>query len=878
MPDPEQGSETVPSADSEADVQALVDRVADTLELPAEDQPSAFQRLRVEFPEHDDLLGRLEQAAAEIPSGPERTASITAWMTSTGKVAAASIDRIGPYKILERLGVGGMGMVYLAEQREPVRRRVAIKVIKLGMDSKQILARFEAERQALAMMEHSNIARVYDCGLTDHGQPYFAMEYVKGRPITKYCDDHRLDLKARLELFMQVCAGVQHAHNKGVIHRDLTPNNILVTSQDGKPTVKIIDFGLASATGHRLTEATIFTAQGQIMGTPDYMSPEQAGLSGLDIDTRTDVYTLGVLLYELLTSEVPFGREALRQAGLLQIQRVICEEEPQKPSTRITTKTGSDSAAVAAKRCTDLRTLARRLRGDLDWIVMQALDKDPNRRYGTANEFAADVRRHLEDVPVEASPPSMVYRVGKIVRRHKLQVVAGGLLCLSMVAGIATTTWQWRQARAAERTAVTERDRAQQQADVAQAVIDFLNDDLLGAVAPSAKAGQGKDVRMREVLDVAATKIEGKFEEQPEVEARVRDTLGSTYHALGELERAHPHLERALALHRRLRGDDHPDTLNSIHNMGYLLKDQGKLDEAEPLLREALEGRRRVLGNDDQTTLMSINHMGYLLHLQERFDEAELLYREALERRRRVLGDDHPETLTSIHNMGTLRWSQGRLDEAEPFFREALKGQRSHSTLGDTHRYTLRSINNLGVLLRNQGKPNEAEPLYREALAAKRRLFGDEHPETLISISNMGRLRRTQGKLDEAESHLREAVEGFRRSLGIEHSHTLTSISHLGGVLFEKGKFDEAEQYHREALEGQRLALGDEHAHTLTSLFHLGNVLYKRGKFDEAEKLVRELIDKRPATDPWYIRGKRILDTIRAARKAADKQAPKKDR
>ncbi len=359
---------------------------------------------------------------------------------------ASASDRVGPYRVLEVLGEGGMGTVYLAEQRQPIRRRVALKVIKLGMDSKAVLARFEAERQALALLEHSAIARIYDAGTTDRGQPWFAMEYVKGIPITSYCDEKRLDFYQRLQLFQRVCSGVHHAHVRGVMHRDLKPSNILVTLQDEEPTPKIIDFGLAKAVNHQLVEATIFTEQGQIIGTPEYMSPEQAGLSGLDVDVRTDIYSLGVLLYELLTGALPFERSSLLQAGYAEMQRIIRETDPPKPSTRVTTL-GNVAAEVALRRQLGAHELRRRLRGDLDWVVMKALEKDRTRRYRTAAELADELDRYRRDEPVLAGPPSMRYRLTRTVRRYPLQILAA-LLTLSLAAAIAAV-WMWQRAETA---------------------------------------------------------------------------------------------------------------------------------------------------------------------------------------------------------------------------------------------------------------------------------------------------------------------------------------------------------------------------------------------------------------------------------------------
>jgi serine/threonine protein kinase/WD40 repeat protein len=403
---------------------------------------------------------------------------------------AAAPARIGPYAILGVLGEGGMGTVYLAEQRQPMQRRVALKVIKLGMDSKAVLARFDAERQALSMMEHSCIARIHDAGVTESGQPYFAMEYVKGIPITRYCDANRLSLQDRIELFRKVCSGVQHAHLKGVMHRDLKPSNILVTLQDGQPMPKIIDFGLAKAVDHRLVQATIFTELGQVIGTPEYMSPEQAGLDTLDVDSRTDIYSLGVLLYELLTGSLPFTRHDLQRAGLVEMQRVIRETDPPKPSTRITTL-GDQAIEHARQRGLDRIALQKRLRGDLDWIVLKAIEKDRARRYETALELAADLERHLQDLPVLASPPGLGYRARKFAKRYRGQLIAAGLLLLSLGVGLAATTWFWLDAREQAR-------RAEQEATTARA-----QEQLAGQRAAEAEARRQEAVRERTAKEAA---------------------------------------------------------------------------------------------------------------------------------------------------------------------------------------------------------------------------------------------------------------------------------------------------------------------------------------------------------------------------------------
>jgi WD40 repeat protein/serine/threonine protein kinase len=359
-------------------------------------------------------------------------------------------SRIGPYKLLEVIGEGGMGVVFMAEQTHPVRRKVALKVIKPGMDTAQVIARFEAERQALALMDHPNIAKVLDAGATDSGLPYFVMELVRGIPITDYCDQARLAIPARLELFIPVCQAVQHAHQKGIIHRDLKPSNVLVTLHDGVPVPKVIDFGIVKAVGQQLTEKTLFTGFTQLVGTPLYMSPEQAELSGLDIDTRSDIYSLGVLLYELLTGTTPFDRETLRKAAFDEVRRIICQEEPPRPSMRLSAL-GATLTAVSAKRGSDARRLGKLVRGELDWIVMKALEKDRNRRYETASGLAADVYRYLSDEPVEACPPSAWYRLSKVARRHRVALVTLALVAAALVLGMALSTWEAVRATRAER-------------------------------------------------------------------------------------------------------------------------------------------------------------------------------------------------------------------------------------------------------------------------------------------------------------------------------------------------------------------------------------------------------------------------------------------
>jgi serine/threonine protein kinase/tetratricopeptide (TPR) repeat protein len=661
---------------------------------------------------------------------------------AAGPVEATVGTVIGPYHMVQLIGRGGMGEVWLAEQKEPVRRRVAVKLIKAGMDTREVVARFEAERQALALMDHPAIAKVFDGGSTPLGRPYFVMEYVTGIPITAYCDQHKLTTPQRLELFVRVCEGVQHAHQKAIIHRDLKPSNILVSEVDGKPLPRIIDFGVAKATSQRLTADTMFTRFGDIVGTPGYMSPEQADSSGDDIDTRSDVYSLGVVLYELLVGALPLD---FRNVPFEQVLHRLREEDAPYPSTRLRTL-GEQSSVTAQNRGTDPAKLARQLRGDVDLITLKALEKHRSRRYTSASDLAADIQRHLKDEPISARPKSASYQLQKFARRHKALVAGVAAVFAVLIAGIIVSTREATLARRAEQVATTERNRAvgeKQRADAesaaAKAVNDFLQNDLLAQASAATQSGPrakpDPDLKVRTALDRAAARIAGKLDRQPEVEAAIRETIGQTYMDLGLYPEGRTQLERALELHRRVLGADNPKTLKTISRLGTTAFLQGKFPEAEALFGQTLNIQRRVLGPEHPDTLASMNSLANVYYSQGKYARAESLHSQTLEIERRVLGPEHPETLKSTNNLAIVYSLQGKYAQAEELFSQTLEIDRR--VLGPEHPATLGAMHDLANVYQAQGKYAQAEALDSQALEIERRVLGPEHPGTLGAMNNL---------------------------------------------------------------------------------------------------------------------------------------------
>jgi serine/threonine protein kinase len=644
---------------------------------------------------------------------------------------------IGPYKLLQEIGEGGMGVVYMAEQTRPVKRLVALKVIKAGLDSRQVIARFEAERQALALMDHPNIAKVLDAGTTGSGQPFFVMELVKGVPITDYCDERRLTPRERLELFIPVCQAVQHAHQKGIIHRDLKPSNVVVALYDDVPVPKVIDFGVAKATGPKLTERTLFTEFGTVVGTPEYMSPEQAELNQLDIDTRSDIYSLGVLLYELLTGTTPLDRKRLRESSLLEVLRLIREEEAPRPSTRLSET--EELPAIAARRGLEPGKLSRLVRGELDWIVLKALEKNRNRRYVTANSLAMDIRRYLVDEPVLACPPSPLYRFGKFARQNRAALVIAAVIGVGLLVTAGTLAVSNRLVTAERDEKIKALGDARTEADKANAINSLLQEMLASANPDSTK---GADYTVRQLLDEFSSRLGNQLREQPEVEAAVRVTVGNAYRRLGAIDRAQQELLAALELRRRVFGTEHPKVAEILVDYAWALQEKREFDEAVARTRAALDIYRRQRGPKG-AMIRALWSLQQFLISQNRYDEAEDVAREGLALARAHPREECPEVASILHCYAQAKLKQGR-----------------HA---------------------------EAEALAREAVVLHRRLHGPDHPETGWGLAALGRALRGLDRQAEAEVTLRQALAVFRRYYGSEHKSVAGVLGELTSLLKARG-------------------------------------------------------------------------------------------
>jgi len=773
-------------------------------------------------------------------------------------------EQIGPYRLLDRLGEGGMGIVFRAAQSEPVRREVAVKIIRPGLDSALVVSRFNTERQALALMDHPNIARVVDAGTTAADRPYFVMELVRGEAITTHCDKHSLSVRERVQLLIPVCLAIQHAHRNGVIHRDIKPSNILVATGENGAVPKVIDFGIAKATSlDNPGEAGAFTRAFDIIGTLEYMSPEQAEPSGKGVDVRADVYALGAVFYELMTGAPPLSGLSLREAGLGTLLKRIQEEAPRPPRQRV--RAGSPALAP-----------------ECDWIALKALEKDRERRYESAGALARDLQSFLDGRPVEAGPPSTLYRLRKLARRHRAWVATAAMFVLVLLAATAVSSWQAYRANRAEGLAIQERDRARmaeqtaraerdhaltaeadmrraqaltlaekaradQEMATAQAVASFLQDDLLAQASPNAQAtttgSPNADLTVRTLLERSSNRLATKFADQPAVRASLEHTIAVAYLDLGLYAQSREHAQRAAEIRKKLLGARHRLTHASLDRLAMAYRGEGKLADAERIWTDLLDYQRSALGQPHPDTLQSMHSLAALYRSQGKSKEAIPLYETALQLRRRVLGADHPETLRTSSNLAYAYLFVGKAKEGLALQEDTL--ERRRRTLGPEHPDTMVSMSNLGLAYEHTRRLAEARRILEDTYQMQRRILGEAHTSVLSTALNLGRVLWAQSGPAEAAVLIQQAVEIAKAHGQEKDPLTLTMMNNLGLYHIEAQRLEPAVEVLDRALPLAREVLGADHPDSLRLELNLANALRKQKKFAQAEPLMLRVIEVR---------------------------------